>query len=91
MYHYHIAGTCIAKPDYYQGKTGSMTNFKESVKDAWTNVPYRTALGIAKDFGLMPTSWQQVNNSKLTFLRTALLRTRPDALLTVDISNPHAL
>lgn len=49
------------------------------------------ALGIAKDFGLMPTSWQQANISKHTFLKTALLRTRPDALLTVDISNPHAL
>ena len=49
------------------------------------------AFGIARDFGLMPTSWQQANTSKHTFLKTALLRTRPDALLTVDISNPHAL
>jgi hypothetical protein len=48
------------------------------------------ALGMAKDFGLMPTSWQQANNFKLAFLKTAILRTRPDALFTVDISNPVA-
>lgn len=69
--------------------TGALTNIRLDGQIACWLVSTE-ALGISRDFGLMPTSWQQANNSKLAFLKAAILRTRPDVLFTVDMSNPLA-